>query len=172
MILINGHIDREIFRDHHLVIYQCRSKHAKAMEERDAQQYWVYRSGQVFILYPNSRKRLFRRLKSLILWWNGLRVSEYQAVYLAFTNRKTLSKGECIHHLNYDRKDNRFENLCSVSREDHASLHHRNRIFSVEHRKKLSISRKEYFKRIGKRSLSEEHKRKISEAWDRKRARK
>lgn len=39
-----------------------------------------------------------------------------------------LSKEECVHHINHNRKDNRIENLQIINRVEHARLHKLNKI--------------------------------------------
>jgi hypothetical protein len=60
------------------------------------------------------------------------------------------------HHENRVRDDNRLENLKWELKADHNREHHKGRVFSEEHKKKLREARK-------RRVLSEESKRKISE---------
>lgn len=53
-----------------------------------------------------------------------------------------IKKGEVVHHINHDRKDNRLENLQLMTFKEHASLHmrERNEKIAKERRNDLSIT--------------------------------
>jgi len=53
--------------------------------------------------------------------------SEHRLIYEFNTNRK-IDKGMVIHHKDYNARNNTFENLMMMSREDHNTLHSKNMI--------------------------------------------
>lgn len=55
---------------------------------------------------------------------------------------RLLEKWEVVHHINHNKLDNRLENLIVIARSKHSSNHHKGEIKSLEHRKKLSDSKK------------------------------
>ncbi|HUS51579.1 MAG TPA: NUMOD3 domain-containing DNA-binding protein [Candidatus Paceibacterota bacterium] len=84
-------------------------------------------------------------------------------LFEAFNNYK-LTNDECVHHKDKNKINNKLENLQLMNKSDHNSLHHRNKILSEEHKRKLSSLN------IGKnhpmfgKNHSEESKIKMSES--------
>lgn len=52
---------------------------------------------------------------------NGKKIYEYHHIWEKHNGKKP--KEMMIHHINYDKKDNRIENLMLVSRKEHGKLH-------------------------------------------------
>jgi len=59
---------------------------------------------------------------------NGKRVFEHRYIMEQFLNRK-LTFNETIHHKNYNREDNRIENLELIDRKEHSHLYNKNSNF-------------------------------------------
>lgn len=56
---------------------------------------------------------------------------EHRIRYEKFIGRK-LKKGEVVHHINGDTKDNRIENLSLMKNHEHAQLHYQNGDLSIK----------------------------------------
>lgn len=66
-------------------------------------------------------------------------------VYETFHNDK-LKSGECIHHKNEKPKNNFYKNLKKMTKSEHNTLHHKNKIISESTKNKMSITRKNKFR--------------------------
>lgn len=58
----------------------------------------------------------------------------------------TIPDNCCIHHLNFDKQDNRIENLCLMLTSAHTSFHNQSHPMSNETKKKISEKAKERLK--------------------------
>ena len=87
-----------------------------------------------------------------IIWRNGKNWKVHRLIAMVFIPNPD-NKSD-VHHINFDKLDNRVENLIWLTHSEHQQLHKKGKTTSEETRKKLSEAHK------GK-PLSEEHKRKI-----------
>ena len=55
--------------------------------------------------------------------YNGERMRKHVAVYLLFTGRNAVPHGMVIHHKDFDRMNNSFDNLVCITKEEHDRLH-------------------------------------------------
>ncbi len=62
-----------------------------------------------------------------------------------FNNYK-LKENECVHHIDLNPENNNLNNFQLKTKSEHNSLHNKGKIFSGEHRKKISETRKKKFK--------------------------
>ena len=55
--------------------------------------------------------------------YNGERMRKHVAVYLLFTGMNAVPHGMVIHHKDFDRMNNSFDNLVCIPKEEHDRLH-------------------------------------------------
>ena len=72
-----------------------------------------------------------------------------------------LDGNDVIHHIDGDKLNNHPANLICMSKKAHTLLHNKGKIFSDEHKQRMSENNARYWK--GK-TFSDEHKQKISES--------
>lgn len=68
---------------------------------------------------PATNRKTMNYKKTTV---DGKLIDEHRAIVERHLGRK-LAKGEVVHHINGNRRDNRIENLAVMSASDHARLH-------------------------------------------------
>lgn len=86
-----------------------------------------------YIITPNGYVRIQVNCKPIF---------EHRFVMEQYVGRK-LKKGEIVHHINGNKKDNRIKNLKIMKSGEHMSFHNKGKKLTMEHRYKLT---KEYQK--------------------------
>ena len=71
------------------------------------------------------------------------RVKDEHRVLMEDFLGRPLTYDECVHHINGDKKDNRFENLEVISRAEHSRLHMLGHAVADETKAKLSEKRRQ-----------------------------
>ncbi|MDD5021769.1 MAG: HNH endonuclease [Endomicrobiaceae bacterium] len=67
---------------------------------------------------------------------SGKRIDEHRYIMENYLGRK-LNSDEVVHHINGDKSDNSINNLCVMSKSEHASLHATNKAMTDDAKQKL-----------------------------------
>ena len=121
-----------------------RPKNWKPSQRGETWQGYIRLTGKYDCPYSKSNGRVFEHV---YVWWKN--------------NKDPIKLGECLHHINGNKKDNRIENLEKVTIDKHNKIHHKRRTVEeikayrkqwiVQHRDIINARRRFLYKTDTKR---------------------